>query len=246
MRRPQAKNQGISHPFSYNFECPRQGIKNATGLCYLWRCPGRWPACIQLYGHGAEAPIDGRCTHISAFRGLSACQGSLNSSKIVVNEVVLTCLKRPWIQCFQGIIRFRLDFFGKKVVTKKNNDRIYLTGRCNDNGYVLMVRGFNLPSQYTLSYSIIKNECVDPVCWGEKGVNVNWGEWIGKNTVELNISNIFDDFCYDLKIKIYVKDIPGCEVTLEFDIETVSSESFSENLSRMIEIGNGLMGWESN
>lgn len=22
--------------------------KNATGLCYPWRCPGRWPACIQL------------------------------------------------------------------------------------------------------------------------------------------------------------------------------------------------------
>ena len=104
------KNKGISHPFSYSFACPRQGIKNATGLCYPWRCPGRWPVCIQLYGHGAEAPIDGCCTHISAFRGLSACQGSLNSSKIVVNEMVLTCLKCPWIQCFQGIIRFWLDF----------------------------------------------------------------------------------------------------------------------------------------
>ena len=109
MRRPQAKNKGISHPFSYSFACPRQGIKNATGLCYPWRCPGRWPVCIQLYGHGAETPIDGCCTHISAFRGLSACQGSLNSSKIVVNEVVLTCLKCPWIQCFQGIIRFKND-----------------------------------------------------------------------------------------------------------------------------------------
>ena len=109
MRCPQAKNKGISHPFSYSFACPRQGIKNATGLCYPWRCPGRWPVCIQLYGHGAETPIDGCCTHISAFRGLSACQGSLNSSKIVVNEVVLTCLKCPWIQCFQGIIRFKND-----------------------------------------------------------------------------------------------------------------------------------------
>ena len=80
-------------------------------MCYPWRCPGRWPVCIQLYGHGAEAPIDGYCTRILAFRGLSACQGSLNSSKIVVNEMVLTCLKCPWIQCFQGIIRFWLDFF---------------------------------------------------------------------------------------------------------------------------------------
>lgn len=79
-------------------------------MCYPWRCPGRWPVCIQLYGHGAEAPIDGYCTRILAFRGLSACQGSLNSSKIVVNEMVLTCLKCPWIQCFQGIIRFWLDF----------------------------------------------------------------------------------------------------------------------------------------
>lgn len=113
MRRPQAKKQGISHPFSYSFACPRQGIKNATGLCYPWRCPGRWPVCIQLYGHGAEAPIDGCCIRILAFRGLSACQGSLNSSKIVVNEMVLTCLKCPWIQCFQGIIRFWLDFFNK-------------------------------------------------------------------------------------------------------------------------------------
>ena len=26
-RRPQAKNNGISHPFSYSFACPRQGIK---------------------------------------------------------------------------------------------------------------------------------------------------------------------------------------------------------------------------
>ena len=115
LRRPQAKNKGIYHPFSYSFACPQQGIKNATGLCYPWRCPGRWPVCIQLYGHGAEAPIDGCCTHISAFRGLSACQGSLNSSKIVVNKVVLTCLKCPWIQCFQGIIRFRLDFLFKSV-----------------------------------------------------------------------------------------------------------------------------------
>ena len=90
---------------------PARHKKNATGLCYPWRCPGRWPVCIQLYGHGAEAPIDGCCTRILAFRGLSACQGSLNSSKIVVNEVVLTCLKCPWIQCFQGIIRFRLDFY---------------------------------------------------------------------------------------------------------------------------------------
>ena len=96
--------------FSIVPACPQQGIKNATGLCYPWRCPGRWPVCIQLYGHGAEVPIDGCCTHISAFRGLSVCQGSLNSSKIVANEVVLTCLKCPWIQCFQGIIRFRLDF----------------------------------------------------------------------------------------------------------------------------------------
>lgn len=82
-------------------------------MCYPWRCPGRWPVCIQLYGHGAEAPIDGYCTRILAFRGLSACQGSLNSSKIVVNEMVLTCLKCPWIQCFQGIIRFWLDFSHK-------------------------------------------------------------------------------------------------------------------------------------
>ena len=82
-------------------------------MCYLWRCPGRWPVCIQLYGQGEQAPIDRLCTHILAFRGLSACQGSLNSSKIVVNEVGLTCLKCPWIQCFQGIIRFRLDFSGK-------------------------------------------------------------------------------------------------------------------------------------
>ena len=77
--------------------------------------PGRWPVCIQLYGHGAEAPIDGYCIRILAFRGLSACQGSLNSSKIVVNEMVLTCLKCPWIQCFQGIIRFWLDFYVKKA-----------------------------------------------------------------------------------------------------------------------------------
>ena len=84
-------------------------------MCYPWRCPGRWPVCIQLYGHGAEAPIDGYCTRILAFRGLSACQGSLNSSKIVVNEMVLTCLKCPWIQCFQGIIRFWLDFLSKKA-----------------------------------------------------------------------------------------------------------------------------------
>ena len=86
----------------------------ASLLCTIFilplRCPGRWPVCIQLYGHGAEAPIDGCCIRILAFRGLSACQGSLNSSKIVVNEVGLTCLKCPWIQCFQGIIRFRLDF----------------------------------------------------------------------------------------------------------------------------------------
>ena len=121
MRRSQAKKQGISHPFSYSFGCPRQGIKNATGLCYLWRCPGRWPVCIQLYGQGEQAPIDRLCTHISAFRGLSACQGSLNSSKIVVNEMVLTCLKCPWIQCFQGIIRFWLDFFWKRRrISKKN------------------------------------------------------------------------------------------------------------------------------
>ena len=67
-----------------------------------------------IYGHGAAAPIDGCCIRILAFRGLSACQGSLNSSKIVVNEMVLTCLKCPWIQCFQGIIRFWLDFYNKK------------------------------------------------------------------------------------------------------------------------------------
>ena len=28
--------------------------------------------------------------------------------------MVLTCLKCPWIQCFQGIIRFWLDFYYKK------------------------------------------------------------------------------------------------------------------------------------
>ena len=27
----------------------------------------------------------------------------------------MTCLKCPWIQCFQGIIRFRLDFLIKSV-----------------------------------------------------------------------------------------------------------------------------------
>ena len=116
MRRPQAKKQGDFPPVFIQFCVPPAGHKkNATGLCYPWRCPGRWPVCIQLYGHGAEAPIDGYCTRILAFRGLSACQGSLNSSKIVVNEMVLTCLKCPWIQCFQGIIRFWLDFTIKSV-----------------------------------------------------------------------------------------------------------------------------------
>ena len=28
--------------------------------------------------------------------------------------MVLTCLKCPWIQCFQGIIRFWLDFYTNK------------------------------------------------------------------------------------------------------------------------------------
>ena len=64
-----------------------------------------------MYGQGEQAPIDRLCTHISAFRGLSACQGSLNSSNIVVNEAVSTRLKCPWIQCFHGIIRFCLDFY---------------------------------------------------------------------------------------------------------------------------------------
>ena len=112
-RRPQAKKQGIFHPYSYSFMHPRQGIKKRHRFVRPMAFPGRWPVCIQLYGHGAEALIDNRCTHISAFLGLSACQGSLNSSKIVVNEEVLTCLKCPWIQCFQGIIRFWLDFYQK-------------------------------------------------------------------------------------------------------------------------------------
>ncbi len=131
MRRPQAKKQEISHPYSYSFVCPRQGIKNATGLCCPWRCPGRWPVCIQLYGHGTEAPIDGRCIRILAFRGLSACQGSLNSSKIVVNEVGLTCLKCPWIQCFQGIIRFWLDFSHENFISCRTTERpLPLRRRC--------------------------------------------------------------------------------------------------------------------
>ena len=111
---PTDEKTGDFPPVFIQFWVPLRGIKNATGLCYLWRCPGRCPVCIQLYGQGEQAPLDRLCIHISAFRGLSACQGSLNSSKIVVNEMVLTCLKCPWIQCFQGIIRFRLDFSPKK------------------------------------------------------------------------------------------------------------------------------------
>ena len=82
------KNMGFPTRFQTVLGAPGRAQKNATGLCYLWRCPGRWPVCIQLYGQGEQAPIDRLCTHISAFRGLSACQGSLNSSKIVVNEAV--------------------------------------------------------------------------------------------------------------------------------------------------------------
>lgn len=113
------KNRGFPTRFHTVLGAPGRAKKNATGLCYLWRCPGRWPVCIQLYGQGEQAPIDGYCTRILAFRGLSACQGSLNSSKIVVNEMVLTCLKCPWIQCFQGIIRFWLDFLTEKAPESK-------------------------------------------------------------------------------------------------------------------------------
>ena len=28
----------------------------------------------------------------------------------------MTCLKCPWIQCFQGIIRFWLDFYKEKLM----------------------------------------------------------------------------------------------------------------------------------
>ncbi|WP_274953249.1 hypothetical protein, partial [Angelakisella massiliensis] len=33
--------------------------------------------------------------------------------------MVLTCLKCPWIQCFQGIIRFWLDFSEKNPAFSK-------------------------------------------------------------------------------------------------------------------------------
>ena len=42
--------------------------------------------------------------------------------------MVLTCLKCPWIQCFQGIIRFWLDFYCKKLLHK--DGKVFL---CSDN-----------------------------------------------------------------------------------------------------------------
>lgn len=41
--------------------------------------------------------------------------------------MVLTCLKCPWIQCFQGIIRFWLDFYTKKLT--KTNVKELLEGK---------------------------------------------------------------------------------------------------------------------
>ena len=33
---PQTKNKGISHPFSYSFECPRQGMKKTPQVCVTY------------------------------------------------------------------------------------------------------------------------------------------------------------------------------------------------------------------
>lgn len=101
-------------PVFIQFWVPPSGHKKTPQVCVTYGvAPADGRSVFSYVVMGQRPPIAGCCTHISAFLGLSACQGSLNSSKIVVNEVFSTCLKCPWIQCFQGIIRFRLDFSGK-------------------------------------------------------------------------------------------------------------------------------------
>ena len=102
-------------PVFIQFWVPPSGHKKTPQVCVTYGvAPADGRSVFSYVVMGQRPPIAGCCTHISAFLGLSACQGSLNSSKIVVNEMVLTCLKCPWIQCFQGIIRFWLDFYTNK------------------------------------------------------------------------------------------------------------------------------------
>lgn len=73
-------------PFCILQLLPDGGLFLRRGSARL--APGllQFPPTVTIVDN--PVPIDERCIRILAFRGLSACQGSLNSSKIVVNEAV--------------------------------------------------------------------------------------------------------------------------------------------------------------
>ena len=108
---PTGEKTGDFPPVFIQFCVPPAGHKKTPQVCVTHGvAPANGRSVFSYMVTGRRPRLTGCSIRILAFRGLSACQGSPNSSKIVVNEVGLTCLKCPWIQCFQGIIRFRLDF----------------------------------------------------------------------------------------------------------------------------------------
>ncbi len=86
-------------------------------------------------------------------------------------------------------------------------------------GCVLKVSGYNLPSGFTIYYSIEENSGFDTTqLVNYEGVyDVKWGEWIEKNTTELIITRKINDCLSNLKLRIYVGDIPETNMTIKFN-----------------------------
>lgn len=62
---------------------------------------------------------------------------------------------------------------------------------------------------YTPSYHVIENYCLDTSTWTTlKYADVEWGEWVDSDAVELKITNNNSKKLGTLKIKVYVKQNP--------------------------------------
>ena len=77
--------------------------------------------------------------------------------------------------------------------------------------YILKFR--NMPEEYTTSFKILKNECQewdgDELSMSQFVSNVEWGDWIDEDTLELRVTRMNYEIDGTLQIKVYIKENPN-------------------------------------
>lgn len=122
-------------------------------------------------------------------------------------------------------------FGGRKTVAERVGEceLTYNFVEVIDHAITVKIKIHNIPSNYTVSYSVIENQCssFDTSSWemihyGEVVDTIEWGKWLDSNTTEIilkgeNLDNAnLPSFSRHFSMKIYIIEFPMVEGIISY------------------------------